>query len=136
MKGIYCLIIDVKKDIRVKIGARGEMLFEKGCYAYLGSAQNNLGKRLARHLTRDKPLRWHIDYLLAADGVRPVRVYIREAPREEECRMADEFSRNRTPVPGFGCSDCNCGSHLFRLGTRYPAQPDGMRKLDIRQLKK
>lgn len=136
MKGIYCLIVEVRKEVRAKIGARGELRFQKGFYAYLGSAQNNLGKRVARHFAREKTVRWHIDYLLAADGVRPVRVYAREAPREEECRLAEAFVRNRIPVPGFGCSDCKCVSHLFRLNSPYPSQTAGMRELDILELKK
>ncbi len=88
MKGIYCLIIEVRRDVTVAVGALGAIRFEKGYYGYVGSAQNNLEKRLARHFSRDKKIRWHIDYLLADEAVRPVKAYVREAGQKEECRMA------------------------------------------------
>ncbi len=54
MKGVYCLIIKVKTDIIQKIGALGKIKFDKGIYVYVGSAQNNLKKRIKRHLSKNK----------------------------------------------------------------------------------
>ena len=48
------MIINVRKDIKERIGALGKINFKKGKYVYVGSAQNNLEKRIARHLSKDK----------------------------------------------------------------------------------
>ena len=53
MRGIYILIISVDMNIRASIGALGPVSIERGLYAYVGSAQNNLEKRVARHLTQN-----------------------------------------------------------------------------------
>jgi Uri superfamily endonuclease len=62
-KGIYILVVSVSKDINVNVGALGSVNFEKDLYAYVGSAQNNLEKRIERHLRKTKQKFWHIDYL-------------------------------------------------------------------------
>lgn len=54
MKGIYILLISITRDISVSVGALGNKDFHKGLYAYVGSAQNNLEKRVERHLRRSK----------------------------------------------------------------------------------
>ena len=59
LKGIYALIIHVNKEQTITIGAIGKRTFKKGLYAYVGSSQNNLEKRVRRHLKRNKPLFWH-----------------------------------------------------------------------------
>ena len=37
-KGNYCLIIKMKNDCTIKIGAKGNIDFKKGYYVYVGSA--------------------------------------------------------------------------------------------------
>ena len=64
MKGIYCLIIKLDKDKSIKIGKLNYINFKKGYYCYVGSALNNLKKRIERHKRKNKKLHWHIDYLL------------------------------------------------------------------------
>ena len=64
MKGTYCLIIELKKSIKTKIGALGKIEFMPGYYVYVGSAMNSIESRVKRHLADDKKLHWHIDYLL------------------------------------------------------------------------
>jgi len=92
----------------------GIIAFTPGVYAYVGSAQRNLQARLHRHGLRRKPLRWHIDYLSV--HARMIGAIVIEGPKSLECRMAAMLAKHGgTPVPGFGCSDCRCGSHLFRL---------------------
>jgi len=66
MKGIYCLVIDISSNINPKIGALGRVKLKRGTYVYVGSAQNNLKKRIQRHFSNNKKIRWHIDYLLAS----------------------------------------------------------------------
>ena len=110
----YQLLIEVAAPVRVAVGRLGEFEFPAGLYCYTGSARRNLEARVRRHLSSMKKLRWHIDYLLAAPGVR-----IREVKpfREDECRV-NRRTPGEIPTPGFGASDCRagCGSHLKRVG--------------------
>lgn len=115
MKGIYVLIIRLNKDAAVNIGALGKITFKKGLYAYVGSAQKNLEQRVQRHLGKEKKKFWHIDYLLDSDAARIVKVLHRQASKAEECRLANDLSQTSEPVIGFGCSNCHCKSHLFRV---------------------
>ena len=115
MKGIYCLIIEVKGDIKLKIGSLGKIWFEKGNYVYVGSSQNNLEKRVKRHLSGKKKMHWHIDYLLASPYARINHVLCKIAKKKEECKTAKLLSATEIPVKGFGCSDCKCNSHLFKI---------------------
>ncbi len=115
MNGIYCLIIRVEKNISLKIGALGVIDFKQSYYAYIGSAQNNLEKRIERHLSKTKKIRWHIDYLLSYPAVKIEKVLYKEAGKQEECRTASLLSKTAEGRKGFGCSDCRCLSHLFRI---------------------
>jgi len=115
LKGIYVLIIRLDNDATVKVGALGKQTFQKGVYAYVGSAQNNLEKRVNRHLRKEKRKFWHIDYLLDSDAAKIVKVFHKQASKLGECAMAKEIGRRGEPISGFGCSDCHCKSHFFRL---------------------
>lgn len=117
MKGVYVLVIEVSRDVDVKIGSLGEVRFGKGLYAYAGSAQNSLWKRIERHLSVDKKIFWHVDYLLDCGSAKVVRVFYKEGPKALECRTAAQLSEYGTGVPGFGCSDCKCGAHLFKISS-------------------
>jgi Uri superfamily endonuclease len=115
VKGVYVLVVSVSKNIRVKVGALGSIDFENGLYAYVGSAQNGLEKRIARHLRKAKRKFWHIDYLLDNEFVSVVKLFYKEAEKPEECRVARKMGERCFPVVDFGCSDCGCVSHLFML---------------------
>ena len=120
MKGIYILTILIDKGIAVKVGALGKIFFKKGFYAYVGSAQNSLEKRLNRHFKKAAKRKfWHIDYLLAENHVNIVKVFLKEAEKLEECLTAQRLGEFGVPVEGFGCSDCNCKSHLFMFSDRH-----------------
>lgn len=110
----YQLFIDLAQPLRVRIGKLGEFDFPAGNYVYTGSARRNLEARIARHLRREKRLRWHIDYLLAAPGVTVTRVRRSDVA---ECAL-NQATAGSVPVPGFGASDCRqgCGSHLKFTG--------------------
>ncbi len=114
-KGIYVLVLSVSKDIDVNVGALGCVNFEKGLYAYVGSAQNNLEKRIERHLRKTKQKFWHIDHLLDDAHVEVVKVFHKKAEKLEECKIAKNISEIGVPVKGFGSSDCKCESHLFKV---------------------
>lgn len=115
MKGIYVLIISVRRNICVEIGAKGIVAFERGTYAYVGSAQNNMERRLARHLKSAKKKFWHIDYLLTSPETAVRRIFTCKAPKSEECGLADLLHERGSAVTGFGSSDCKCKSHLFKI---------------------
>lgn len=117
-KGTYVLLVSVRRNTPVKVGALGKIEFRKGTYAYVGSAQNGIEKRVARHLRREKRKFWHIDYLLAQEAVRIEKVLYKRAPRQEECRIAQTLSKPGNPVRGFGSSACFCSSHLFKIEER------------------
>lgn len=115
MKGIYILLIKIDKNREIEIGSLGKINFDKGIYSYIGSAQNNLEKRIQRHKVKNKKLRWHIDYLLKNKYVKILKIYYKKAGREEECKIAKMLSKTEIPISKFGCSDCDCKSHLFKI---------------------
>jgi Uri superfamily endonuclease len=110
----YQLHIHVAHPLRLRVGALRESVFPAGEYVYTGSAKRNFEARIARHLRRDKTIRWHIDYLLTAPGVVVTAVSRSEA---DECAL-NQATPGAIPVPGFGASDCRrgCGSHLKYQG--------------------
>ena len=110
-------MINIKKDINPKIGALGKIPFKKGKYAYVGSAQNSIEKRVSRHFSNKKKLKWHIDFLIANPDTKLTKAVYKKAGKDQECRTADFLKKYEEPVKGFGCSDCKCYSHLFRLNS-------------------
>jgi Uri superfamily endonuclease len=118
MKGIYLLEVIVSRPRVLRIGALGRIRFAPGVYVYVGSAQNGLESRIARHFGERKRTHWHIDYLLSARGVALPRALYMEGPKPQECETARALAAVAEGMPGFGCSDCACPSHLFRM-------PDG-----------
>jgi len=109
----YQLLIEVAEPVRVCVGRLGMCDFPAGLYVYTGSALRNFEARVSRHLSVTKKMHWHIDYLLAAAGVRVIEV-LRHA--EAEC-VVNQRVDGVVPVKGFGASDCRAGciSHLKRL---------------------
>jgi Uri superfamily endonuclease len=109
----YQLLIEVAAPVRIAVGRFGEFTFPAGLYCYTGSAVRNFEARIRRHLSSVKKMRWHIDYLLGAPGVR-----IREVRRfcDDECPV-NQRTAGEIPVPGFGAGDCRagCRSHLKRM---------------------
>jgi len=114
-RGIYILLISVEEPITVRVGSLGDLAFKIGTYAYVGSAQNNLERRIARHLKSDKRIFWHIDYLLSNKCARILEVFFKVAPKTEECRTAEMLGEAGESIEGFGSSDCKCASHLFKV---------------------
>jgi Uri superfamily endonuclease len=110
----YQLYITVDRRVGITVGRLGPVTFPPGRYVYTGSAKRNMVDRVARHFRREKRVRWHIDYLLAAPGVRITNVrYFTQS----ECRANRQIA-GKVTVPGFGASDCGngCGGHLKYLG--------------------
>ena len=61
MKGSYLLLIKLNYDRYIKYGIRKNYFFKKEFYIYVGSALNNLEKRIERHLRINKK---NIDILI------------------------------------------------------------------------
>lgn len=112
-KGVYVLAILISRDVTVKVGALGAIEFRRGIYAYVGSAQNGLEYRVKRHFMKNKRKFWHIDYLLENPDAKILSVFYKEAEKEYECVTAQKMSEAGLAIRKFGCSDCNCVSHLF-----------------------
>lgn len=121
MKGCYCLIIYVKKYTKIKIGKLNIIEFKKGTYVYIGSALNSLQSRLNRHLSEDKKLHWHIDYLLIHPNTHIMDIIYNISPKKVECDLSQYLSQKTDGIENFGCSDCECQSHLYYFKTKKEA---------------
>ncbi|MBQ6099531.1 MAG: GIY-YIG nuclease family protein [Methanobrevibacter sp.] len=119
MKGCYCLIIHLNQANEIKIGKRlGKINFKKGYYVYVGSAMNSLESRLNRHLSDEKKLHWHIDYLLKKGKITEI---IYNKNKKVECELSQYLSTQAEGIRDFGCSDCDCESHLYYFKTKNEA---------------
>jgi len=113
--GIYCLIL-ANPACTVRVGRLGECTFPAGRHCYIGSALGPGGlARVRRHLRRtgerDRPPRWHIDYLLTDPRFTPETVVWAQTGERLECTVARALGD--PGIRGFGCSDCRCPTHLF-----------------------
>jgi Uri superfamily endonuclease len=116
-KGIYCLVFK-NPACTVRIGALGSLPFAAGWHCYTGSALGPGGLlRLERHLYlathRDRRPTWHVDYLLTDPRFRVVYAVYAQTQERLECQLAAALARGGPGVEKFGCSDCNCPSHLL-----------------------
>ena len=101
------------------MGRLGTFVFPVGWYFYAGSALRGLERRVGRHARREKPLRWHIDYLSQWAPVK--EVWVTESAQQWECawaHIAQNLPGSAVPVPSFGASDCHCPSHLLHYATQ------------------
>ena len=120
MKGSYCLIIKQENDSEIEIGKRLRKInFDKGHYVYVGSAMNSLEARLNRHLSDEKKIHWHVDYLLKQTEITDI-IY-NESTRKIECELSQYLSTKTDGIKDFGCSDCDCESHLYYFKNRDEA---------------
>lgn len=112
--GVYAFVLrQPARDLSIRVGALGAIGFVCGYYCYVGSARRNLRARLSRHLrTRQKRLHWHIDYLRPHTEPAGVVWWLQHVGGTE-CGLSRQVARLAdASVPGFGCSDCSCASHL------------------------
>ncbi|MFO8050980.1 MAG: GIY-YIG nuclease family protein [Thermoplasmatota archaeon] len=110
----YLLTLFIEDDMKITVGALGKTFFRKGTYIYTGSAKGGLRVRVKRHLGVPGKKRWHIDHLTSVTSEKSI--WWKPHEDEGECRSASELAERYEAVPGFGCSDCRCGSHLFWAG--------------------
>ena len=125
--GTYILILSLSGSHEIVIGKLGALNFLPGWYAYVGSAMGpgGLAARINRHLKTKKKMHWHIDYLRPFTSV--IGAVVASGKEKKEHQWATNL--NKPPFPGtaindFGCTDCNCRSHLFRFS--QPFDPFGL----------
>ena len=106
----YQLFIELKNETTLMVGKLGEFYFPAGLYIYTGSAKKNFEARIQRHLSQDKKLRWHIDYLLNSPQAFVVSV---ERFVESECKI-NQLTDGQILIEKVGATDCHaaCISHL------------------------
>jgi Uri superfamily endonuclease len=114
-RGVYTLVLRLDDDLRARVGSLGKLSFRRGYYSYTGSALGKGGlKRVQRHLQivqgKKATRRWHIDWLLPLTC--PEEVILTFTTERLECRIAGRIGDRLEPIPGFGCTDCRCPSHL------------------------
>jgi len=121
MKGSYIVVIYLPEEVRIQIGALGEIRFNEGHYLYIGSAMakvgpNTLENRIKRHVSegKNKKLFWHIDYLLADKISLVTMIYLVPTILRLECIISKGISEvSDNYIKDFGSSDCQCLSHLY-----------------------
>ncbi len=117
--GLYVFLMRLREFQQLEIGALGSHNFPPGWYLYVGSARRNLAKRVERHWSLKKNVRWHIDHLSTAPDSEPVgAVVIPTSADLAECdlnRSIGHMFGDQNIVPGFGASDCQagCPAHLW-----------------------
>jgi Uri superfamily endonuclease len=119
--GVYSLLIELKKNQKIRIGNLGKFHFKKGYYIYTGSAMNNLEKRIERHLKKKKKKFWHIDYLLSNKHAQVISILKIKTRERIECKLNETILKNlmgKILIEKFGSSDCKCKSHLIYLGNK------------------
>lgn len=131
-KGTYCLCIKIKEEKIIRIGALGEIEFPRGKYIYVGSALNSLYPRLERHLKQSRGehdvTHWHIDYLLKEPETTIEHIFLYDNGEKQECNIASKVAEHGEPIRRFGCSDCKCISHLYKVHSFDFVEKMGMRK--------
>lgn len=115
--GRYVLLVCLSQPTQIRVRSGRNFSLSEGTYAYVGSASGpgGLAARLNGYLQRRCRLHWHIDFLLAS--ARPTWSLCFDTS-VAECDIANALGRmsGSSPVPEFGCSDCHCRTHLYRLG--------------------
>ena len=116
--GLYILELQLLESILFTHHKLGNNNLLPGYYYYIGSAQQNLEKRIKRHLTRNKKKHWHIDYLTNNHRFIYSNILIlKNFKKEKECVVVNRLEKKFNldyPIVSFGNSDCNsCKSHLL-----------------------
>ncbi len=117
--GAYVLLVETGREVVVRLPGRPPTILTPGRYLYCGSARGPGGikARVARHMRRDKTVRWHVDRLTEAGSVLGAWTF----PGGDECALVASLSALPVPMAGFGSSDCRtCASHLLA----WPAGAD------------
>jgi sugar fermentation stimulation protein A len=113
-RGSYLVLLHLNRTRSIPIGKLGRIRFSRGFYLYVGSAMGNLTPRVARHRELRKRFHWHMDWL--RPHARFVDAFPVRSSKRLECELAGAVDGlSAWSIPGFGCSDCHCKSHLFGM---------------------
>ncbi|MGI9566692.1 MAG: GIY-YIG nuclease family protein [Nitrosopumilus sp.] len=120
MKGIYALILNIRKDFTLNVGRNLKNIsFKKGNYIYVGSALNSVEKRVQRHIRKEKKIHWHIDHLTTSRHSSIEKILYLETESKLECNLSQNIAKlpNSIPIKKFGSTDCKsgCMSHLYHI---------------------
>ena len=114
----YALVLDLRAPRRLP-ERLAPLPLAPGPYLYAGSAQGPGGPqaRLARHLRRQKPRHWHLDWLTGAPpALVRINGFAAFAGAGECDVVAWLTARGAKQVSGLGASDCRrCAGHLVAL---------------------
>jgi len=114
--GTYALVLQSHSTETIQVGRWGQLDLQPGFYIYVGSAfgPGGVQARVSRHLRTDKQEHWHIDYLREYTS-SPLEVWVNYAAEHLEHQWAGILFEmpELSPFQDFGCSDCECYSHLF-----------------------
>ncbi|MES9832720.1 MAG: GIY-YIG nuclease family protein [Candidatus Thiodiazotropha sp. LLP2] len=116
LPGTYVLLLKNSRKKTIRVGRLGEYDFQKGWYLYVGSAfgPGGVAARCRHHQRVSQRPHWHIDYLRAESVLSEIWFTHDPCRREHEwAGLLASHLKHRQPIPGFGASDCECGSHLF-----------------------
>ena len=114
-RGTYALFITFGHDEEISVGSLGTHHFRAGTYCYVGSAMGGIDQRVMRHLAHDKKLRWHIDYLTVRCDSSEAWISYPDPISECQLGRIAADCGGVAEMEGFGCSDCGCRSHLYRM---------------------
>jgi len=116
---LYVVLTYVARHARLHVGSLGTVPLARGWYAYVGSAARGRVARVARHLGREKRLRWHADHLFNA--FPPRRAWLVDGTTGE-CTLAAARAGLPIATPPhpvrFGATDCRCAGHLVHFRRR------------------
>ena len=134
--GVYALILyQPHGDLKVRIGALGEVVFAQGHYCYVGSARGGIRQRVTRHMRRtfERP-HWHVDYLRRHTIPVGFLCWVGQR-RGAECALSRRVAGvAQDLVPRFGSSDCACHTHLYYFQTDPLDVLEGIRLLGMRRV--
>ncbi len=126
-KGAYLISLFNDEDRSLSLPSGKIFLLPKGFYIYVGSGLRKLSSRIKRHLRKGGKAFWHIDHIKKYMNI--IGSFSIRSPLRMECRIARELQDIADDViPGFGCSDCDCQSHLLYF-KKDPKLNEGLFKL-------
>ncbi len=113
--GVYLLLLHLPDGLVLPGGRHAGARLPAGWTLYAGSAKGpgGLRARVSRHLRRDKPKRWHADWITPEARAAFAMCFTDRG----ECDIVAALSSSGGfdfPVPGLGSSDCRaCVSHVL-----------------------
>ena len=113
---LYAIHLKISEKKLVQIGSLGTFEFPIGTYIYVGSAKKNIKARITRHIKKEKPLRWHFDYIRPHGEIVKVETFDDSLDECNRCKQIKEKYQAHELIKGFGSSDCNCKAHLLYKG--------------------